>query len=86
MSRLEIYSERARKVTLGAMSALAPIAVGPIVVIYGYDLITNPYVQSVGIGLGLWGIYLLNKRRLRRKEPPEARMEARIRRLIDIDE
>ena len=86
MSKLKIYSERARKVIVGAMSALAPIAVGPIVVIYGYDLITNPYVQSVGIGLGLWGIYLLNKRRLRRKEPPEARMEARIRRLIDIDE
>ena len=86
MSKLEIYLERARKVTIGAMSALAPIAVGPIVVIYGYDLITNPYVQSVGIGLGLWGIYLLNKRRLRRKEPPEARMEARISRLLDIDE
>ena len=86
MSKLKIYSERARKVTVGAMSALAPIAVGPIVVIYGYDLITNPYVQSVGIGLGLWGIYLLNKRRLRRKEPPEGMMEARIRRLIDTDE
>ena len=86
MSKLKIYSERARKVIVGAMSALAPIAVGPIVVIYGYDLITNPYVQSVGIGLGLWGIYLLNKRRLRRNEPPEARMEARIRRLLDIDE
>ena len=86
MSKLKIYSERARKVTVGAMSALAPIAVGPIVVIYGYDLITNPYVQSVGIGLGLWGIYLLNKRRLWRKEPPEARMEARIRCLLDIDE
>ena len=86
MSKLKIYSERARKATVGAMSALAPIAVGPIVVIYGYDLITNPYVQSVGIGLGLWGIYLLIKRRLRRKEPPEARMEARIRRLLDIDE
>ena len=86
MSKLEIYSERARKVTIGAMSALAPIAVGPIVVIYGYDLITNPYIQSVGIGFGLWGIYLLNKRQLRRKEPPEARMEARISRLLDIDE
>ena len=86
MSKLEIYSERVRKVTVGAMSALAPIAVGPIVVIYGYDLITNPYIQSVGIGFGLWGIYLLNKRRLRRKEPSEARMEARISRLLDIDE
>ena len=86
MSKLIIYSERARKVTVGAMSALAPIAVGPLVVIYGYDLISNPYVQSVGIGLGLWGIYLLNKRRLRRKEPPEVRMEARISRLLDIDE
>ena len=86
MSKLEIYSERARKVTIGAMSALAPIAVGPIVVIYGYDLITNPYVQSAGVGLGLWGIYLLNKRRARRKEPPEARMEARVSNLLNIDE
>ena len=86
MSKLKIYSERARKVTVGAMSALAPIVVGPIVIIYGYDLITNPYIQSVGIGFGLWGIYLLNKRRLRRKEPPEARMEARISSLLDIDE
>ena len=86
MSKLVVCSERARKVTVGAMSALAPIAVGPLVVIYGYDLITNPYVQSVGIGLGLWGIYLLNKRRVRRKEPPEVRMEARINSLLDIDE
>ena len=86
MSKLIIYSERARKVTVGAMSALAPIAVGPLVVIYGYELISNPYVQSVGIGLGLWGIYLLSKRRVRRKEPPEARMEARISSLLDIDE
>jgi len=86
MSKLIIYSERARKVTVGAMSALAPIAVGPLVVIYGYDLMSNPYVQSVGIGLGLWGIYLLNKRRVRRKEPPEARMETRLSSLLDIDE
>tara|TARA_B100000424_G_scaffold163287_1_gene125174 strand:- start:359 stop:619 length:261 start_codon:yes stop_codon:yes gene_type:complete len=86
MSKLVIYSERARKVTVGAMSALAPIAVGPLVVVYGYDLIINPYVQSMGIGLGLWGIYLLNKRRVRRKEPPEVRMEARISSLLDIDE
>ena len=86
MSKLEIYSERARKVMVGAMSALAPIAVGPLVVIYGYNLITNPYVQSVGIGLVLWGIYLLKKRRVRRKEPSEARTEARINSLLDIDE
>ena len=86
MSKLEIYSERARKVMVGAMSALAPIAVGPLVIIYGYDLITNPYVQSVGIGLGLWGIYLLKKRRVRRKEAPEARTEARVSSLLDIDE
>ena len=86
MSKLVIYTERARKVTVGAMSALVPIAVGPLVVIYGYDLIANPYVQSVGIGLGLWGIYLINKRRVRRKEPPEVRMEARINSLLDIDE
>ena len=86
MSKLVIYSERARKVTVGALSALAPIAVGPLVIIYGYDLITNPYVQSVGIGLGLWGIYLLKKRRVRRKEAPEARTEARVSSLLDIDE
>ena len=86
MSKLIIYSERARKVTVGAMSALAPIAVGPIVVIYGYDLMTNTYIQSVGIGFGLWGIYLLKRRRVRRKEPPEARTEARISSLLDIDE
>ena len=86
MSKLVIYSERARKVTVGAMSALAPIAVGPLVVVYGYDLITNQYVQSMGIGLGLWGIYLLNKRRVRRKEPPEVRMKARISSLLVIDE
>ena len=86
MGKLEIYSERARKLTVGAMSALAPILVGPIVVIYGNDLITNPYVQSAGIGLGLYGIYLLKKRRVRSKEPTEARMEVRINRLLDIDE
>ena len=86
MSKLVIYSERARKVMVGAMSALAPIAVGSLVFVCGYDLITNPYVQSMGIGLGLWGIYLLNKRRVRRKEPPEARMEARTSSLLDIDE
>ena len=86
MSKLVIYSERARKVTVGAMSALAPIAVGPLVVIYGYDLISNPYVQSVGIGLGLWGIYLLKKQRARWKEPPDASTEARISSLLNIDE
>ena len=50
MGKLKIYSERSPKLIVGAMTALAPVAVGPIVVIYGNDLITNPYVQSVGIG------------------------------------
>ena len=78
MGKLKIYSERSPKLIVRAMTALAPVAVGPLVVIYGNDLITNPYVQSVGIGLFLYGIYLLRKRRVGNKEKPEARMEVRM--------
>ena len=86
MTKIEIYSERASKVLVGGLQALAPIVIGPIVVIYGRDLITNPFVVSALVGLMLWGMYLFRKRRVSKREPPEVRMQARINRLLDSDE
>ena len=86
MGKQEIYSERVRKVTVGAVSALAPIVIGPIVYNYGYKIITNPFIVSGSIGLGIWGIYLLRKRSFRKNESPEARMETRIKTMLDMDE
>ena len=86
MGKQEIYSERVRKVSVGAVSALAPIAIGPIVYNYGHEIITNPFVMSGAIGLGLWGIYSLRKRRFRKIESLEARMETRIKTMLEMDE
>ena len=86
MGKQEIYSERVRKVSVGAVSALAPIAIGPIVYNYGHEIITNPFVMSGAIDLGLWRIYLLRKRRFRKNESPEVKMETRIKTMLDMDE